>query len=111
MLRPKICAAACGGTRVSRYLQVTSRMRENVDPACIKLKFTTNRAAADWKIEIWLTRGSDLRHVPRPRPLRPFTCLVGNDDRSESRNPKPASEPLKRERPRIAGAVEESAGE
>jgi len=42
-----------------------------------------------------VNRGSDPRSSLTPRPLHPFTCLVGNDDRPESFKLKPASEPLR----------------
>ena len=64
-------------------------------PACIKLKFTTNGRGADVEDGKMVNRGSDPRSSLTPRPLHPFTCLVGNDDRPESFKLKPASEPLR----------------
>jgi len=83
------CAATCGVTGVlaatARWLRQGER---DYRAACINLKFTTGRAAADLEDGKMVNRGSDPRSSLVPEPLRPFTCPIGEEDRSGNFRPK-----------------------
>jgi hypothetical protein len=72
-LRPfKLCGHVCWGhsglaASAGDYLR---RGNGGYRAACITLKFTTSRSAADWKIEVWLTEEAT-PGVPLPEAASP----------------------------------------